>query len=319
MADVKFGTRLGANWHGGIPAPQAFLDIPRKCEEWGYDYVVAGDHIAGGRAGIAPIVQCFPVLAAAAAVTQKIQIATCVLQLPMYNPAVVARSMLTIDFISGGRAIMGIGVGGQYPNEWEAANANIHDRGKRADEALTIIRQMWTENNIEHHGKFYDLSDISMEPKSQSPDGIPIWVGGTSDAALRRAARFGDGWTSTQMSSTQWRQNMEKVHEYAGEMDRDMNNYQGIHSLGIYLDKDGEKARKEAYEILGDGGRVPFNELIEDYVCVGDADDCARVIQKFVDAGAGWIMLSPMGKLENLMPQLELIAQDLLPKFRGNG
>ncbi len=318
MANVKFGTRLGANWHNGIPASQDFLDIPRKCEEWGYDFVVAGDHIAGGRVGIAPIVQCFPVLAAAAAVTQKIQMATCVLQLPMYNPAVVARSMLTIEYISGGRAIMGVGVGGQYPNEWEAAQANIHDRGKRADEALTIIRQMWTENNINHHGRFYDLSDISMEPKSPVPGGIPIWVGGASDAALRRAARFGDGWTSTQMSSAQWQQNMEKVHEFAGEMGRDMSSFQGVHSLAICIDKDREKARHEAREILGDGGRVPFDELVEDYVCVGDADDCARVIQKFVNAGAGWFMLSPMGKLENLMPQLELIAQELIPKFNSS-
>lgn len=316
MSDVKFGTRLGANWHNGIPSTQEFLDIPRKCEEWGYDFVVAGDHIAGGRAGIAPIVQCFPVLAAAAAVTQKIQVATCVLQLPMYNPAVVARSMLTIDFLSGGRAIMGVGVGGQYPNEWEAAQQNIHDRGKRADEALAIIRQMWTENQIDHHGRFYDLTDISMEPKSQAPDGIPIWVGGSSDAALRRAARFGDGWTSTQMSSAQWQQNMEKVHEFAGEMGRDMSSFQGIHSLAIRIDKDREKARSDARAIVGDGGRVPFDELVEDYVCAGDAEDCARVIRKFVSAGASWFMLSPMGKLDDLMPQLELIAQDLIPKFR---
>ena len=315
MAGIKFGTRMGANWHNGIPSPQGLLDIARKGEEWGYDFVVAGDHIAGGRGGISPIVQCFPVLSAAAAVTQRISLATCVLQLPMYNPAVVGRIMLTLDYISEGRAILGAGVGGQYANEWEAAEADVHSRGKRGDEALEMLKRMWSENEIEHHGKYYNLTDISMEPKPMAADGIPIWIGGTSDAALRRAARFGDGWTSTQMSSLQWRQNMEKVHEYAGEIGRTLDRFDGIHSLAIYMDKDREVARKEAQQLLGANTRVPFDELVEDYVAVGDAYDCAKVIQKFYDAGANWIVLNPMGAIDKLMPQLESYAQDLFPKF----
>ena len=182
---------------------------------------------------------------------------------------------------------------------------------------LTIIRQMWTENQIEHRGRFYDLTDISMEPKSQAPDGIPIWVGGSSDAALRRAARFGDGWTS----------NPDELGPVAAEHGegtrvcrRDGPGHEqlpGHPQLGHpHRQGPGEGPERCSRAILGDGGRVPFDELVEDYVCAGDADDCARVIRKFINAGASWFMLSPMGKLEDLMPQLELIAQDLIPKFR---
>ena len=73
MADVKLGTRLGANWHKGIPSPQGMLDIARQGEEWGYDFLVSGDHIAGSRSGSAPIMHCIPVITAAAAVTQKMR------------------------------------------------------------------------------------------------------------------------------------------------------------------------------------------------------------------------------------------------------
>ncbi len=316
MADVKLGTRLGANWHKGIPSPQGMLDIARQGEEWGYDFLVSGDHIAGSRSGSAPIMHCIPVITAAAAVTQKMMVGTCIIQLAMYNPAVIARMMLTLDYLSEGRAFMGIGVGGAYPTEWEAAQSDLHSRGKRTDEALVMIKKLWTEDSVDFQGEHYNLTSIGMAPKPRAPGGPPIRVGGLSEAALRRAARFGDGWTSTQMSPEAWAGNMGKIQDYAAEMGRDLDDFQGMHSISIHMDPDREKARQEAREWLGDGGRIPFDELVEDYAAVGDAQDCVRVIRKFVDAGAGWIILSPMAPVERLMSQLEMYSREFFPLLR---
>ena len=316
MADIKFGTRLGANWHSGAPSPQGLLDIARKGEEWGYDFVVSGDHISGSRSGTSPIMHCLPIITAAAAVTSKMHVGTSILQLAMYNPAVIARMMLTLDYLSEGRAFMGIGAGGAYPTEWEAAQSDVHTRGKRTDEALVVINKLWSEENVDFQGEYYSLTNITMAPKPMVPGGPPVLVGGLSDAALRRAARFGAGWTSTQMTSEAWADNMTKIKGYAAEIGRDLGDFQGMHSISIHMDPDREKALREAKEWLGDGGKVPFDELAENYIAAGDADDCARAIRKFLDAGAGWMILSPIAPLDQLMPQLEMYAQDLFPKFK---
>jgi probable F420-dependent oxidoreductase len=134
------------------------------------------------------------VLGGVATRTKDIRLATGVFILPLRHPIGVARSVVTLDRLSGGRVVLGIGVG-WMPDEFEIVGQDFHTRGKRTDEMIVLMRKLWSEETIEFHGEFYDIPPVKFLPKPVNKrSGIPIVVGGTSPGALRRAGRLGDGW-----------------------------------------------------------------------------------------------------------------------------
>jgi probable F420-dependent oxidoreductase len=141
-----------------------------------------------------PAFDPFVVLGAVASRTTSIRLATGVFILPLRHPIAVARSVVTLDRISGGRVILGIGVG-WLPDEFDIVGQDFHNRGRRTDEMIVLMRKLWSEDTIEFHGEFYDVPPVKFAPKPvNKQQGIPIIVGGTSPGALRRAGRLGDGW-----------------------------------------------------------------------------------------------------------------------------
>jgi len=134
------------------------------------------------------------VLGGVATRTSTIKLATGVFILPLRHPVQVARSIITLDRLSGGRVIAGIGVG-WLPDEFEIVGEDFRNRGRRTDEMIVLMRKLWAEDTIEFHGEFYDLPPVKFLPKPvNKQQGIPIIVGGTSPGALSRAGRLGDGW-----------------------------------------------------------------------------------------------------------------------------
>jgi probable F420-dependent oxidoreductase len=134
------------------------------------------------------------VLGGVATRTKTIKLATGVFILPLRHPVQVARSIITLDRLSGGRVVAGIGVG-WLPEEFEIVGQDFHNRGRRTDEMIVLMRKLWTDETIEFHGEFYDLPPVKFLPKPvNKQQGIPIIVGGTSPGALRRAGQLGDGW-----------------------------------------------------------------------------------------------------------------------------
>ncbi len=141
-----------------------------------------------------PAFDPFVVLAGVATRTTTIRLATGVFILPLRHPIGVARSVITLDRMSGGRVDLGIGVG-WMPDEFEIVGQDFHNRGRRTDEMIELMRRLWSEETIEFHGEFYDIPPVKFLPKPINKErGIPIIVGGTSPGALRRAGRLGDGW-----------------------------------------------------------------------------------------------------------------------------
>jgi probable F420-dependent oxidoreductase len=133
------------------------------------------------------------VLGAVANATATIRLATNVFILPLRHPLQTARSVVTLDRVSGGRVTLGIGVG-WLEEEFVAVGQSFHDRGARTDEIIGLLRRLWSEDTIEHDGEHYQFSAVAFDPKPVQKQGIPIEVGGSSRAALRRAGRLGDGW-----------------------------------------------------------------------------------------------------------------------------
>lgn len=140
-----------------------------------------------------PVFDCFAYLSYLAGRTERVRLGTHVYNLALRHPFVAARAVQTLDVVSRGRLELGIGAS-WLAEEWQAAGLDFHTRGRRLDEALEVCTRLWSEETVEHHGTFFDFDPVMFEPKPVQKPWPPIHVGGESDAALRRAARVGDGW-----------------------------------------------------------------------------------------------------------------------------
>jgi probable F420-dependent oxidoreductase len=140
-----------------------------------------------------PVFDAFAYLSFLAGRLPHVRLGTHVYNLALRHPFVAARAVQTLDVVSGGRAEVGIGAS-WLEEEWIAAGLDFHTRGRRLDEALDVCKRLWREAEVEHHGEFFDFDAVAFEPKPVQQPWPPILVGGESSAALRRAARAGDGW-----------------------------------------------------------------------------------------------------------------------------
>jgi probable F420-dependent oxidoreductase len=199
---MKFGVALGRL------NPAFFVDAAVEADRLGYESVWLPEHLVfpihmtrspfPGQEHPpvpphTPVFDCFAYLCFLAGRTSRIRLGTHVYNLGLRHPFIAARAVTTLDLLSGGRADVGIGVS-WLESEWEAVGLDFHSRGRRVDEALAVCQRLWSEPVVEHHGTFFDFAEVMFEPKPVQKPWPPVHVGGESDAALRRAARAGDGW-----------------------------------------------------------------------------------------------------------------------------
>jgi len=211
--------------------PDAVRRFARTVEQIGYDHIDVFDHVVMGHpmAGrppgpynpAMPILEALMLLSHVAAVTTRVTLGTEVLVLPQRQPALVAKQISTLDTLSGGRVRLGIGVGWQE-SEYEALGEDFHTRGARMDEAITLLRTYWTEAQVTAEGKHYPTTLMAMEPKPPQGRRLPIWIGGNSEAALRRTGRLGDGWLASRVTDADdARTAIDAIHRHAAEAGRD--------------------------------------------------------------------------------------------------
>jgi probable F420-dependent oxidoreductase len=206
--------------------------LARAIEEIGFDQLDMFDHVvmghptngrpAGPYPAKMPILEALVTLAYCAAVTEKIGLGTEVLVLPQRHPTLVAKQVATLDTLSGGRVRLGVGVGWQE-SEYDAQGVDFHQRGARMDEAIALMRRYWSEDPVDAAGPFYPMKAIAMEPKPPQGGKLPIWIGGASPAALRRAGQLGDGWMAVRATANleQARRDIAAVRRHAEEAGRD--------------------------------------------------------------------------------------------------
>jgi len=184
-------------------------------ETLGFESVLAGDHIVLPTAGTnqypytadgsfsrpssEPFLETMTLLGYLAAFTDRIKLGSTVIILPYRNPVVQAKMFASLDVLTGGRIICGVGVG-WLEKEFEILGLDYHQRGAMTDECLGIMQALWTQSNPEFHGKYYDIDGIQFEPKPIQQPGIPVWVGGHTKAALRRTAKYGSCWHTTRQT-----------------------------------------------------------------------------------------------------------------------
>ncbi len=159
------------------------------CEAGGVDSLWQTDRMISRE----PILECMSVMAALAGRTRRLKFGVNVLSLAFRDPVLLAKQCATIDVLSEGRLLPAFGIGSPLAPEWRTLNLDTKTRGRKTDEGLEIIRRLWSEDEVDFTGVHYRLSGASIAPKPVQPD-LPMWIGGSSEAAIRRTARFGTGW-----------------------------------------------------------------------------------------------------------------------------
>ncbi len=163
----------------------------QKVERIGFDILWCGDHIVMHN----PILDVMTVLATWGAATDRLNVGTGIYLLPLRHPVATAKQVASLDILTQGRFYfgVGVGVGGEILPEFAAVNVPVNERGRRMDEGLEIITRVLSESNVTYEGNYYQLQDVTLLPRPQQQPYPPIWVGGRSQATIRRAARFGQG------------------------------------------------------------------------------------------------------------------------------
>jgi len=209
--------------------PLAIRDYAQKAEELGYTHIVAYDHVVGanpdrpgGWSGVytyrSAFQEPFSLFSYMAAVTTRIEFFTGVIILPQRQTVLVAKQAATLDVLSGGRLRLGVGIGWN-PVEYTALNENFHNRGKRIEEQIAVLRELWTQPLVTFSGRWHHIPDAGLNPLPvQRP--IPIWFGGHAEQVLRRIAFIGDGWVTNYRIPAQAAPAIERIEQYLGEAGR---------------------------------------------------------------------------------------------------
>ncbi|MDH3598559.1 MAG: LLM class F420-dependent oxidoreductase [Candidatus Tectomicrobia bacterium] len=211
--------------------PAGVARLAKAIEDIGYDQLDMFDHVVMGfptegreeprYAATMPILEALMTLSYAAAVTSTIGLGTEVLVLSQRQPVLVAKQVSTLDTLSGGRVRLGVGIGWQ-PSEFEALGENFRTRGKRADEAIELMRACWRDSQIDYDGRYYRSVAMGMEPKSPQGGQLPIWIGGNTAPAFKRIGAFGDGWLASQVTDAEYAKRcMDAIREAAAAAGRD--------------------------------------------------------------------------------------------------
>jgi len=239
--------------------PTHFCDLAVTAETNGWDSFVVSDHVVHPETirspypytenqeprweAPAPWPDPFVSIGAMAAVTERLRFITGIYVLPLRNPFVVAKAAGTAAILSGNRLTLGFGVGWMR-EEFELLEQEFGNRGRRADEMVEVMRKLWAGGMVEHHGRYYDFDPVQMSPAVDEP--IPLVVGGTSEPALRRAGRIGDGWISDIHSIEELRGIVKRIETYRAEHGRAGRSFAIIAAASDAFDVDGYRRLEDA-------------------------------------------------------------------------
>lgn len=294
MKGVRLGVGFGPGTLG-FPPGHELMRYGEISEEVGFDHFWANDHLSW----LHPLVDPLALLSSIAARTSTIGLATGVYLLPLRAPAAVARSFASLDYISGGRVILGVGVGGEFPEDFSAAGVSSARRGARADVMIDLLHRFWAGEPVTHKDEFFDIQDVLVLPRPVQRD-IPIIVGGRSEAALKRAATIADGWMPYLMSPERVRDGVVRLRELSGRQD-----HRVVAHVFAFFGDDRVKARTDAIEYLSSQYRRDMESTVDRCVPYGSPEVIAEDLKKFALAGATDVVLRPLGEPRRLLESLE--------------
>jgi probable F420-dependent oxidoreductase len=296
-----------AEW---LPKIDELVETVELVDRGGYDSLWVGDHISFAVPILDPLLQ----LAQAAVVSRRLTLGTSVYLLPLRHPAPVAKQVATLDHLTEGRLIFGVGVGGEFPKEYEVCGVPRNERGARLTEGIGLLRRFWSGEKVSHDGRFYgNFTDVPMRPPARQSGGPPIWCAGRSEGALRRTGRLADGWLSYVVTPEMYRAALEKIDAAAREVGRNVPRFGTGHLLFTRIDDSYEKALDAATETLSVRYAMDFRKAAQRYCALGRPDQVVERIREFHAAGVRHVILDLLGPYEQRKNQIEMFAAEAMP------
>jgi probable F420-dependent oxidoreductase len=282
----------------GTGEPMPIVAAARLAEELGFGAAWVGDHLACPAPGLdAP--SC---LAAAAAVTDQIRLGLSVMLLGLRAPAWAAKILATIDHLSSGRLVLGVGVGGEFPAEFEAAGVPVRQRGARLDDALHVIRDLLTGQPVTYEGRAITVTAPSLQPAMSAPP--PIYVGGRGEAALKRAARHGDMWLPMWLTPERVADRSQMLADLAEREGRPAPGTALL--IGVHIDDDRARARAEAELHIRGQYRMGLDK-IERWTLLDSVDGAVEQLEAYSEAGVEEFLFMALGR--EPLTQYERLAE----------
>jgi probable F420-dependent oxidoreductase len=284
----------------------------REAEALGYDFLSTGEHVFF----YGPTGNGLISLAAAAGATTTIKLMSSITLVPLYPAALLAKLVAGLDVVSRGRFHLGVGVGGEYAKEFEACGVPVEERGARTNEALHVMKRLWTEDEVSFEGRFTQLPGVTLEPKPVHKPHPPIWISGRSEAAMRRCARLGDGWLPYMYTPEKLAESLESITSFAADSPRETPVQPGLF-IFFAVHEDREQAIKMATDRLSLQYNQDFSQLVGKYALAGNPDDCIARLREYVDAGASTIILNSACPNGYMADNEALFAREVLAALRG--
>ncbi len=295
-------------WPGGRDGAAFLWTLCDQLERSDVDSIWLSDRLSSP----VPVPEVMTTLAAIAARTSRLKFGPSVVVLPYRTPVVAAKEMATVDWLSHGRLFPAVGVGVELPREFDASGVTFTERGQRTDEAIRVIRMLWTQDEVTFQGRFYKLDRISVFPKPwQTPP--PIWIGGKSEAAMRRTARLGDGWIPSFITPDEMRAGIQKVHDLAGAEGRQVpeDHFGTLISFAVADSEDAALAMARPFIPRGRVDEATMREC----TAFGPVGRLLEKVEQYVKAGASKFILRPLCTPERMLEQLGAVAEHVCPEY----
>ena len=310
MTDIKFGFHYGRIHEQHSPA-----DLAPTLESMGFDSVWLAEGLVNER----PMHDIMMAMSAFVHHSQRLTVGAGVVLLPLRHPALLAKQVASLDRLSGGRIILGVGVGGpphSNPASYEVMGVKLSERGARTDESLEVMIKLWRGEAVSHHGRFHQFDDICMTPTPLQQPHPPLWAGGMSSQMLRRTARWCDGFIPVDVTPRDYQEALERITAHADELERDVGGLTKALHLFYRIGRNRDEIRASAERTLNlrrgfdvqlpDDGRFGF----------GTPSDCARTIEAFAEIGVSTFVFNPLVMPDGVEDQLEKLAKEILPRFK---
>ena len=276
------------------------------CEAGGVDSMWQTDRLLSRE----PILECMAAMGALAGRTRRIKFGMNVVSLALRDPVLVAKQCATIDVLSEGRLLPAFGIGSPRAPEWGALHVDTRTRGRKTDEGLEIISRLWREDSVDFTGEHYRLTGATISPKPVQPD-LPMWIGGGSEAAIRRTARVGTGWQGGPETPGEAARIVAAIRAATVEAGRSIDDDHYGASFPFYFGTAAAPPLLKAMEAYTKRTGNPAAA----YFAVGDAGVIVERIAEYIGAGISKFILRPVGSSgEEVSSQSRQLIDEVLPR-----
>jgi probable F420-dependent oxidoreductase len=280
-----------------------------RADELGFDSIWAGERLLSSQR-FEPLLT----LASISGNTKHARLGTSVLIASLRHPVLLANQLSTLDHISNGRVILGLGVGAErIKSEYDSVRIPFRERGKRLDESIAIMKRIWNGEEVTFEGKYYKLNNVRMRLRPLRNGGPPIWLGGATPKLLQRAGQFAQGWMPMELSPESYHNSFTRLSAFASSSGRDPSKIERALYTTINTDRDTAEAKKQAQKYLETYYSAKF-ESIDKFGIFGTVNDCIKAFEDYSSAGVDTIVVR-FGSFKDPIQEVDSFEKNILTSF----